>query len=366
MKRVYWFFIFIFFATCGYALKIHSTADLMKIMAKSKLLYQIKMLDTAIVCKNYSDNLNYNNCYRVSTSSKITTYQYKMNDMAKPLFEKAEAFFKSNSLDSALVYYKLTLAADSSQYFVMTYIGQIYDGKPDYANAIDWYKKAIGKNYIDYMAHWFLADDYMAMNDVKKAVDEIVIAQILNRNNPRIKKSMTTILGNDDRNTMDWYFTPQIAINKISDKTINVAMNEKWVGYAIAKAIWTYEPGYKESMGDKENEHSTLEDDECLISLLTGLENAKIDLKNDPQLQILKEAAENGYLQDYVLYEILLPQTPFIAFQLPEQTILDIRNYILKYRNPKRQNSNSPLANNTHVTFFDNAKKQAMPISAGN
>ncbi len=47
----------------------------------------------------------------------------------------------------------------------------------------------------------------------------------------------------------------------------------------------------------------------------------------------LKDAADKGFLQEYIFYEILLPKTPFIAFQLPEETILRIKDYILKIRN---------------------------------
>jgi hypothetical protein len=49
----------------------------------------------------------------------------------------------------------------------------------------------------------------------------------------------------------------------------------------------------------------------------------------------MKEAAENKHLDDYILYEIVLPQTPFVACQLPEQSILDIKDYVLSIRNTK-------------------------------
>jgi tetratricopeptide (TPR) repeat protein len=335
MKKLITFLICFNSLFYGYSQQIHSPAEIIKIMSDSKISYEVKALDKTIECKDYSDKLNYHDSYRISTDSGLSTYKITVSERAKPLFDKAESFFQSNQADSALLYYKLSLDADTMLFNVMTYIGQIYGSKGDYINANIWYKKAIKNNFIDYMAHWFLADSYLAMNDLKSAVGEIVIAQILNRNNPRIKKSVINIFEKDRRDTDDWCFNPQIELIKISDKKISVAFTENWLGYAMAKALWKYEPGYRESMGVSQGYYSTIEDKECLISLLVGLENAKIKIKKESQLRILKEAAENKYIEDYILYEIVLPQTPFVAFQLPEQTIMGIKDYILDYRNTK-------------------------------
>jgi tetratricopeptide (TPR) repeat protein len=333
-KSCLFILLFVFSAYC-FSQTIHSTGEILKIMTDSKLSYEIKILDSTINCKDYSDKLNYHDCYRNSTDSGLYTYKFSSNDQSKPIFDKAETFFQSNQLDSALVYYKSSLQADSSLFNVMTYIGQIYGSKGDYRNAIEWYKKAIHHNYIDYMAHWFLADAYLATQVPDKALNEIAIAQILNRNNQRIKKSFIKILEKNKRSTEDWCFNPQMELSKISDNKISVSLKDNWTGYAMAKALWTYEPGYRESMGVATGQYSTLEDKECLISLLMGIENAKIKIKDDPQLKILKDAAERKYLDEYILYEIVLPQAPFVAYQLPEQTIQQIKDYIINVRNTK-------------------------------
>lgn len=335
MKKYKIVLIFCSFITTVISQQIHSPAEILNILENSKITYEINTLEKQIECKDFSDKLNYHDCFRVSTESGLYTYKISVNERAKPLFEKAETFFNANNPDSALLYYKLSLNADSSLFTVMTYIGQIYGAKGDYENANIWYIKAIEKNYIDYMAHWFLADSYLSMNDLKKAVNEIVIAQIFNRNNLRIKKSLVNIFEKAKRNTEDWCFNPQMELNRISDNKVSIAITEKWIGYAIAKAVWTFEPGYKESMGVSKGQYSIIEDKECLISLLIGLENAKIKIKQDPQLRILKDAVDKKLLDSYILYEIVLPQTPFVAFQLPKQMIMEIQDYVLNIRNPK-------------------------------
>jgi tetratricopeptide (TPR) repeat protein len=333
MKKLFALSVLFLIATTLFAQKLHSPAEILQIMSDSKLSFEIKQLEKEIPCPDLSEKLNYHDSYRVTTDSTITTYRFKFSKESKPPYDKAEQFFSAHQADSALVYYEMAIKADSTLSNVMTYIGQIYEGKEERSKAIEWYRKAIRMNFIDYMAHWFLADNLLAIDSTKEAVQEIVIAQILNRNNPRIKKSLANIFEHAFLNTTDWCFNPQMELSKPAEGKVSISFTDKWTGFAMAKALWTYEPGYRESMGVANGHYSTIEDKECLISLLFGLENAKIDISKERQLVILKAAAENNYLQEYILYEVVLPKTPFVAYQLSEKTILGIKDYILKFRN---------------------------------
>ncbi|MPM10922.1 hypothetical protein SDC9_57259 [bioreactor metagenome] len=334
MKQLCLLFAILLLGISAIAQKIHSPAELLKIMENSEISYEISSMETPVKCPDYSSNLNYNESYRAVTDSGIYTYKYSISDEAAEFFKKAEGFFQKIMIDSAQKYYKKTLEVDSSLYFVMTYLGQTFEHQNDSKNAIYWYKKAIEKNYIDYMAHWFLADAYKATGQLDKAVDEITIARILNRNNPRIKSAFDNIYKAAKRKTEDWYFNPQIELEKTGEKKVKVSFDSKWTGYAIAKAIWEFEPGYSLSMGVEEGVYSTIEDKECLISQIIGMENAKVKYKKDPQLRIMKTAAENKFLTEYILFEIVLPENPQVAFQLTEEIIESMKNYILEIRNP--------------------------------
>ena len=317
----------------GYAQKIHSSIEILKIMSASKIGYQIATLSKPITATDYSEKLNYHDSYRLQTDSSILTKQYRLSEKSSAILQKAEMYFQAKDIDNALITYKSVLESDSTLYFVMTYIGQIYEDKGDHTNAIIWYKKAINKNYIDYMAHWFLADNYKAINDLKGAVEEITVARILNRNNRRIKKSFDNIFLKAKRDTTDWYFNPQVEITKVDDKTVNVLMDAKWVGYGMCKALWKCEPGYSESMGVEKGKYSTLEDRECLVSELIALTNAKIKIDDDKQLLVLRNTVDAKSFEEYILYEIVLPKQPAVAYQLPQSTIESIKNYILNVRN---------------------------------
>ena len=49
----------------------------------------------------------------------------------------------------------------------------------------------------------------------------------------------------------------------------------------------------------------------------------------------LKEAFHNKQIDEYVMYEIVLPKNPFIAYQLPKETILNISDYLINIRYKK-------------------------------
>jgi len=328
MKKLLSIITLIFLTNCLFSQKMHSPAEILKMLINSPVSYNIQILKESIAEKDYSEKLNSNNFYRIVTDSSIYTMGYKNNN---PFFNRAEELFQT-SKDSALYLYKLAYDADTTMYLALTYTGQLLDIMGDRNSAMDYYKKAISRNYIDFMAHWFLADDYLLDGDVRKAVDEIVIAQILNRNNPRVKKSMKQIFAKAKIKTEDWYFNPQVRIQEQPNKSILVEMNDNWFGYGTAKALWGFEPGYSASMGADSGKISTLEYRECLISQVIAQENKKSNIKKNPQLRVLQDAAKNHYLDQYILYEIFLPENPFVAYQLPEKTILSIKDYILKVR----------------------------------
>lgn len=331
MKKLTFVLILVCLSFAAFSQGLHSPAEIMKIMENSSVMYELDMLTNSIPCPDRSDLLNSNDVYRVTTDSTILTYDYNLKSEASPYFEKAETFFTQRNLDSTMYYYEKVLEIDPSYYKVMTYIGQIYGTIKNFDLSKIWYKKSIESNYIDYMAHWFLADIYKMQGEIDSAVNEVTIAMILNRNNPRIKIAQSDIYKLAKKKSDDWCFTPQVEIAK-ENNSVKIKFNENWIGYGMAKALWLYEPGYKQSMGVEENLYSSLEDRECLLNLMAGLINAKTNIKKYPELTTLKRAIENDYLNEYIFYEILLPDRPFVAYQLSNDFISRIKDYVLNIR----------------------------------
>lgn len=312
------------------AQQLHSPKELFEIMDKSKLVYTFSELENPVLPEDRNMKLNFNTVYQVTESDRIATYQYDLKEEAKEVLERAEAYFQDGEYLQARAAYLEVLEIDPKYYKVMTYIGQTYGIEKDFGKAMKWYKKTIKLNPIDYMAHWFLADVYFVKGNLNKAVEEITTAKILNRNNPRIQQSLEMIYAKKKLSTENWDFVPQVAIDSLDSVGVQVAAAPGWVGYAIAKAVWQYEPGYPQSMGVEPGNLTTIEERECLLGLLLAADDE--ELGDDPIVKTLVAAVGEKTLDAYILYEVMLPQYPAIAYQLTENQIKRIRDYIIKVR----------------------------------
>lgn len=313
---------------------LHTPAEIFEIMDKSSVVYELHPLETQIMPVNRTNNLNVNDSYRVEDASQIWSHEYEIDSVTESYYKQAEAYYHEREFIKAREIYLKALEADSSFYKVMTYIGQTYGIEKDFDTAIAWYKRTIALNYIDYMAHWFLADAYKVKGDLDKALDEITIAMILNRNNPRIEKSLKSIYALKKLDTDDWTFTPQIEIESVGENNVKIAFGEDWLGYAMVKALWNFEPGYKAAMGVEEGAFSTLEEKESLASLMVTFDKKK--LKKNPEFKALQMAVETGRIDEFIFYEIVLPEYPFVAYQLPESFINEIKDYVIEVRGKQK------------------------------
>lgn len=325
--------LIIFLGTSLLGQKIHTPAEIFTILEKSTISYSLSTLEKEILPPDRSENLNYNDFYREETKDKISTLQYHLSKEVTADFDKAEKYFQDHEPALARGMYQQALAKDSMCYKALTYIGQMYEMEKNHEKAIEWYQKAIDKNYIDYMSHWFIADVYSAIGEKDKAVEEVTIAWILNRNNPRIQKAVQRIYDLKKIKFPTWTFTPQMEIDSVGENKVEIKFQTEWLGWAMVKALWRYEPEYRESMGFKEGILSTTQEKEAILSLLTSIK--KKQLKKHPELKMLRKALDEKMIDEFIFFEIFLPEYPSIAFQLPQKFILSIKDYVVKIRGTK-------------------------------
>jgi hypothetical protein len=60
--------------------------------------------------------------------------------------------------------------------------------------------------------------------------------------------------------------------------------------------------------------------------------NGKQKVKKIPELRTLQQAIKKDFLNEYILYDIIIPEHPQVAYVLPKETILKIKSYILECR----------------------------------
>ena len=203
----------------------------------------------------------------------------------------------------------------------------------EWDKAIEYYEKAIRLNYIDYLAHWFLADAYISTGRKEEAKKQILIAHILNRNNKRIIDAMYEILKENKLSyNSQWQFTPQIELKKKEATRFEVKYKGIWLGYALAKALWEYEPGYKTTIGATDSSLFHLNSEkEALLGVLTAASKEKKSSLSEDILS-LRKALDKKLFEEYAYYEILLPEHPFVAYNFPESLVDNIAEYIVTIR----------------------------------
>lgn len=329
------FFLLIFLAALYafpvFAQKIHSPQEIVDILEKSPVDYELHMLEEEMPAPDRSENVVLHNYYRVERDGELLTFSYEISPEGASYLEAAEKFFGEKNYAEARALYEKVLESDPGFHKARTYIGQTWGIEGDFKKAIKWYEGAIELNYIDYMAHWFLADALLKAKKIDKAVDEITIAYILNRNNPRIRASLDKIYGEKGLSREDWHFNPQVDMEPTSDTSVAIYFHPDWLGYALVKALWRFEPGYRQSMGfDKDEFFSLLEEREALAAQMSATDEEKI--KSYPELEALRDAATLDLVEEFILFEILLPQYPQVANQFPEEMIGSIADYVLRVR----------------------------------
>lgn len=323
-------FLLILFALSSLAQKLHTPSEILKIMEKSEVAYSLEELKAEIACRDYGTELNDMHKYVVVVDSQYQVREYAFTPKTKALYQRAENFFGDEKYDSAKACYERLIKADTSLYFVYTMLGQIEEIRGNSVTAVLLFRRAIEKNFYDYMPHWFMADHLYALGNSKDALEEIVIARILNRNNLRIKSTFEKIVRSLKLSATDICFTPQCEIENPAG-TVIIKTHSLWTGYALTKAVWEFEPNYSDSMGVQANHFSSLEEREALVSLYI---TTKTDARATkyPYLVMFNKAMAKGRLDEFIFYEIVLRQHPNVVYSLNPAFINAIKNYVIEVR----------------------------------
>ena len=300
--------------------------EAMEIIKESKTLYSLKYLDKPIPVPDRSRLINYP-VYREKKGDGYDVKAIKATGEAKKLLDKAENYFGSHQYAKARDAYTLALQEDPKLYSAITYIGQTYGIEKNWDKAELWYKKAIEANYVDFLAHWLLADVYKIKGQKEKALDEISIAKVLNRNNPRLEALRKEIYGLNGLNIKNWTFNPQVRMSRDSvTGNVNIVADSIWSYYAFVQAAWFYEPVYKAKAKKYSMPQAMYR--ECLMGFLPFIgDKALVDSVD--VLKRLVKVIEADKLDEFVFYDMLLLDYPTASFQLDKKQIEGLKDYLI-------------------------------------
>ena len=332
--------------TPSYAQELHTPAQIIQIMSESDLKYIIGDLDITTF-NNSAENLPIidHGLYIEPDQAGILQLKnynrlYDKHSSMREILNQAEKSYLNGKMSKARKAYLKFLSAEPKNSQLMTYIGQTYGMEQEYDKAKQWYIKAIKTNFIDYLAHWLLADIYVVKGNKLDAVKEITVAHVLNRNNPRLFDKLEEIYAFAGFKYQEWKFKPIYSISKQNDSTIVLkhdAQRPEWMIYMLCKAMWTFEPGYKEKMLNTTTEIPRIvEEKECLLNLVTAYKTQHGEKKSEIEaINKILEAMEKKQLNEFILYEILLKENPLVVYSGGKKAIQEIVKYVLAFRTTK-------------------------------
>ncbi len=262
---------------------------------------------------------------------------YESSPAAARAFKTGDQLFDEGQLSAAREAYLEVLEESPDSAQVMTYLGQTAGLEGDSEAAKEWCRRAIQANPYDYLAHMLLADLDAREGRSEEAVDRILRAQILNRNNPRIQAKLEQLLEASGAGFRDWKLEPASRVSRDDDGVIHVqasAAQPEWADYAACKALWKYEPGYRESMtANQADDPRVVEEQECLANfVLAAQTDIHATSRHRALIDTVLTAARDGMMSSLIVYEIVLKEDPLVAFQLDEVNIQLLIDYVKRFR----------------------------------
>ncbi|MBK7259277.1 MAG: tetratricopeptide repeat protein [Ignavibacteriae bacterium] len=298
--------------------RLHSPAEIMKIMEDSDLMYEIG--PDFIAAPADSPMVLSNQMYLQKTGQGLSLVMFSISEQARSVFDRAEEAFRGGKFTEAIVHYRRLLEVQPDYLHAVTLIGDAYFCMQEFDSAKANLERSIELNFVDFYAHWFLADTYARMGDVESASREATIAHVLNVNHANLQKAIRHHRKMAEHPWKEWAFTPEYTISK-EGKTVSIQTSLEWMGYAMVKAVWAYEPGYAASMLDRPRETLAIvwpEEKEAIVMLLP----------NKEKFQHISDIIDAGYFQEFVLYEITARRHPSVLVVLPHEQFMRVVEYV--------------------------------------
>ncbi len=310
--RIFWLLFFLLFATITNGQLLRDLAGLERAAQNMNLAIQYIETDTAISLNTHVFKTSKAPEHLVKIESKIQAKKYK-------------------KLEGKL----LNIATENnSDFYSRRLLGDLFAAKNDETNARLWYEASIDASPHTWDSYFVLAQYFLELGDKESATRYALIAWIYNRNSEEVKDFIFEIQNEHDDVLIDWKFIPR-AYSKIKGNTIIVSGNENWHAYALCQELWKQnEPATKKLKEIEASQFLLAENKECVLNLLNELEFAKVTPTGNDAHMVLggQYALYQGYIDQFILFDIWLPQLPNIASQFTQEEVKKMMEYILYVR----------------------------------
>ncbi|RMI13540.1 MAG: tetratricopeptide repeat protein [Calditrichaeota bacterium] len=321
--------------------------EILKILTESKTIYNILPLDSTDIPREkflevYYPEVRPHTEYpwiEIRGDSSIILREYECGEDAWEAIKVAEEHFFKKEYSRALEHYERAMAASESCYVAYLLAGDCYLMVDQPERALDYYLRAKKLNPYDYRVYFFSATAHMKLGQPDLAVENYIRALTFKPRHKNILEPLSSIQQELGIKIYDNSLHPAAVVQKGKDGAINIYVSLKkedrmWMAFAMAKALYLGEPDFG---GGKEDSPrvfwTSREEKQAIFSLmetyLSMRENNEIPPV--PELDRLKKIIQDGYLEEYILYELASRMVPDVVLQSGPLVWKRVEAYIRKY-----------------------------------
>ncbi|MBT5873151.1 MAG: tetratricopeptide repeat protein [Candidatus Latescibacteria bacterium] len=334
----------LFNTTVGFAQEnnIRSFGELLEIMEASEVMYNVTLFSELPdydpltsadeLFPTLADHVEYP-WVEEGDDTGYSLMTYPMDSLALQFLFEGEPFYQEDDFEKARSYYEKALKANDQFYVSYLHLGDTYLFSGDPETAITYYQRAAVLNPYDYRCFYYLANAMVRAGRKDEALASYISALSLK---PRHENLLSTISNNQDFLdvvVMDVSFTPEALVRKTGDQEVSLYLSESdngiWMPYAFAKAVWLGEGGGRSDA----RTWSSQSELEAMVAVVDGyagrLESG--DIAPVPWLDRLSVLATNGWLSQYIIYEIGSRMNPDVTLTLNPDIRDSLREFIREH-----------------------------------
>lgn len=254
----------------------------------------------------------------------------------RALLAEAEPFFRQRDYQRAGVLYRRAAERYPDCYLAFASVGDSLYFAGHYQQALGWYERVIARNPYDFLGHFYRANTLFRLGRMEQARAGYVQALARRPHRATVLKVLRSVGSALGARLHDEPFQPRALARREGEAVAVYADLDRpdWLAYGLCKAAWIGEPQHRAARGKSEEEGWTnVEERECLLAMLAVYRGQVADgsAPEDPALERLYAAAEEGLLDAYLWYEIAYRASPDITVLLPEALFDDIVRYVDRF-----------------------------------
>lgn len=297
---------------------LHESFEIMRLLEASTINYEIMGMPDSIPEDTLEPIVLPPAIFMGRDGSLMT---WSLPDSIRQYYDSIETVYEAEDYGKAAEMYKELYQRAPGFTYALTLVGDAYVLADQYDSAIVYLKKSIEYNFIDYQAHWYLSKAYWYSNRDDEGLREIHLAHLLNPNHQLVVDQANEQRALQDLWPLGGWRTPRYLIKQIEGGA-QVFFEPEWIGYALVKALWEAEPGYREKMaGDSTHWVVAVvkEEKEAIASYL--VDSVKVPL--------VDKIAENDNFDQFVIYEFLASKNPSMMAHFSPEWLNHLADYMM-------------------------------------